>query len=104
MWDVLFTQDSKVEDLFCDAPSGLGPSLFLSNCLFCLAFKPVQDDFQHDFARTSSAGILSAAPNLPFSGDTTANSTSSLRIGCRPDCSSELSWLYKAQWKEKKNR
>ena len=42
MLEVLFTQDSKVEDLFCDASSGSEPSLFFSN---------IQDDFQHDFAR-----------------------------------------------------
>ena len=42
MLEVLFTQDSKVEDLFCGASSGSEPSL---------GFKPIQDDFQHDFAR-----------------------------------------------------
>ena len=29
--EVLFTQDSEVEDLFCDASSGSEPSLFFSN-------------------------------------------------------------------------
>ena len=48
---MLFTQDSKVEDLFCGASSGSEHSLFFSNDLFCLGFKPFQDDFQHDFAR-----------------------------------------------------
>ena len=43
--EVLFTQDSKVEDMFCGASSGSEPSLF-----FSLGFKPIQDDFQHDFA------------------------------------------------------
>ena len=51
MLEVLFTQDSKVEDLFCSAPSSSEPSLFFSNYLFSLGFKPTQDDFQHDFAR-----------------------------------------------------
>ena len=51
MLEVLFTQDSKVEDLFCHAPSSCEPRLFTSNCLFSLEFKPIQDDFQHDFAR-----------------------------------------------------
>ena len=51
MLEVLFTQDSKVEDLFCGAPSSCEPSLFFSNYLFSLVFKPVQDDFQHDLAR-----------------------------------------------------
>ena len=51
MLEVLFTQDPKVEDLFCGAPSGSEPSLFFSNYFFSLGFKPIQDDFQHEFAR-----------------------------------------------------
>ena len=51
MLEVLFTQDSKVEDLFCGASSGSEPSLFFSNYFFSLGFKPIQDDFQHDFAQ-----------------------------------------------------
>ena len=47
--EVLFTQD-EVEDLFCGASSGSEPSLFFSNYFFSLGFKPIQDDFQHDFA------------------------------------------------------
>ena len=50
MLEVLFTQDSKVENLFCCASSGSEPSLFFSNYFFSLGFKPIQDDFQHDFA------------------------------------------------------
>ena len=46
MLGVLFTKDSKVED-----PSGSEPSLFFSNYFFSLGFEPIQDDFQHDFAR-----------------------------------------------------
>ena len=50
--EALFTQDdSKVEDLFCGASSGSEPSLFFGNYFFSLGFKPIQDDFQHDFAR-----------------------------------------------------
>ena len=49
--EVLFTQDSKVEYLFCGASSGSEPSMFFSNYFFSLGFKPIQDDFQHDFAR-----------------------------------------------------
>ena len=49
MLEVLFTQDSKVEGLFCGTSSGSEPSLFFSNYFFSLGFKPVQD-FQHDFA------------------------------------------------------
>ena len=51
MLEVLFTQDSKVEDLFCGASSRSEPSLFFSNYFFSLGFQPIQDDFQHDFAR-----------------------------------------------------
>ena len=51
MFAVFFTQDSKVEDLFCGAPSSSESSLFFINCHFSLGFKPIQDDFQHDFAR-----------------------------------------------------
>ena len=51
MLEVLFTQDSKVEDLFCGASSGSESSLFYSNYFCSLGFKPIQDDFQHDFAR-----------------------------------------------------
>ena len=50
MLEVLFTQDSKVEDVFCGAPSSTESSLFFSKYLFSLGFKPMQDDFQHDFA------------------------------------------------------
>ena len=49
MLEVLFTQDSKVEDLFCGASSGSEPSLFFINYFFSLGFQPIQDDFQHDF-------------------------------------------------------
>ena len=48
MLEVLFTQDSKVEDLFCGALSGSESSLYFNNYLFSLGFKPFQDDFQHD--------------------------------------------------------
>ena len=45
MLEVFFTQDSKVEDLFCGASSGSEPSLFFSNHFFSLGSKPIQDDF-----------------------------------------------------------
>ena len=51
MLEVLFTQDSKVEDLFCGASSGSERSLSFSNYFFSLGFKLIQDDFQHDFTR-----------------------------------------------------
>ena len=37
MLEVLFTQNSKVEDLFCGASSGSEPSLFFSNYFFSKA-------------------------------------------------------------------
>ena len=51
MLEVLFTQDSKVVDLFCGASSGSEPSLFFRIYFFSLGFKPIQYDFQHKFAR-----------------------------------------------------
>ena len=48
MLKVLFTQDSKVEDLFCGTSPGSEPSLFFNNNLFSLGFESVQDDFQYD--------------------------------------------------------
>ena len=51
MLEVLFTQYSKVEDPFCSASSSSEPNLFFSKYFFSLGFKPIQDDFQHDFAR-----------------------------------------------------
>ena len=47
-------QESKIEDLFCDASSSSDRSLFFSNYLFSLGFKPIQDDFQHEFARVTN--------------------------------------------------
>ena len=58
IFKVLFTKDSKVEDLFCGAPSGPDSSMFFGNYLFGLGFKPLQDDFQHDFARMIFFEIL----------------------------------------------
>ena len=51
MLEVLFTQDSRVEDLLCGPSFGSEPSLFFSNYLCSLRFRPSQDDFQYDFAR-----------------------------------------------------
>ena len=59
--EVLFPQDSKVEDLFCGVSSGSGPSLFSSNYVFSLGSKPIQDDFQHDFARMTDEADGSVA-------------------------------------------
>ena len=60
MLEVLFTQDSKVEDLLCGASSGFEPSLFFSNYFFSLGFQPIQDDFQDDFARMTDEADSSA--------------------------------------------
>ena len=54
MLAIFFTQDSKVEDLFCGASSGSEPSLFFNNYFFSLGFKPIQDDFQHDYVRMTN--------------------------------------------------
>ena len=48
---ILFTQDSKAEDLLRGASFGSEPSLFFSSYyLSGMGFKPVQDEFQHNFA------------------------------------------------------
>ena len=49
--EVLFTLEFKAGDLFCGASSGSESSLSFSNYFFSLRFKPIQDEFQHDFAR-----------------------------------------------------
>ena len=54
VWKFLFTQNSKVEDIFCGASSGSELSCSFSNNFFSLRFKPIQDDFQHDFARMTN--------------------------------------------------
>ena len=46
MLEVLFTQDSKAEDLFCGASSGSEPSLFFSNYFFSLGFKSRKENPQ----------------------------------------------------------
>ena len=38
MFEVLLTQDTKVEDLFCGASSGSEPSIFFSSYLFKMTF------------------------------------------------------------------
>ena len=71
MLDVFVTQDSKVEDLFCGASSGSEPSLFFSNYFFSFGFKPIQDDFQHDFALMTDqidSSVVLAELKLPFLG------------------------------------
>ena len=71
MLEVLFTQDSTVEYLFGGASSGSEPSLFFSNYFFSLGFKPIQDEFQHDFARmtdeTDSSLVLAELQTALFS-------------------------------------
>ena len=54
MLEVLFTQDSEVDDLFFGASPGSEPSLFFSKILFSLGLEPVQVDFQHVFARMTN--------------------------------------------------
>ena len=54
MFKILFTQDSEIGNVFCGAPSSSEPSVFFSDYFFRLGLKPVQDDFQHDFARMTN--------------------------------------------------
>ena len=50
--------------------TSFGPGLFFSNYLFGLGFKPIQDDFQHDFARVSDEAdgsvVLADVVSCPF--------------------------------------
>ena len=67
MLEVPFQQNSKVEDLFGGASSGSELSFSFSNYFFSLGFKPIQDDFQHDFARrTDEADKSGRAVTCPF--------------------------------------
>ena len=69
MLEVVFTHDSEVEDLFCGASSGSEPGLFFRNYPFGFGFKPIQDDFHHDFARKNDeADVCSSdrAVGCPF--------------------------------------
>ena len=45
MLEVLFTQNSKVEDLFCGTSFGSELNLSFSNYFFSLGFKPLQMTF-----------------------------------------------------------
>ena len=61
MLGVHFTQDSELEDLFHGASSGSESSLFFNIYLFGLGFKPIHDDFKHDFARVTDGADGSVA-------------------------------------------
>ena len=58
------------EVLFCCASSGSVPSLFFSNYFLSLGAKPIQDDFQHDFARmideADRSAVLAELQNALF--------------------------------------
>ena len=72
MLEVLFTQNYKVEDLLCGAPSSSESSLFFSNYLFSLGSKPIQDDFQHDFAQMTDeaySSVILAELQVAFFGE-----------------------------------
>ena len=51
MLQVFLTEDSKIEYLFCGAPSSSETCLFFCNDLFCLWLESVKDDLQHDLTR-----------------------------------------------------
>ena len=50
MLKIFLTEDSQVENLFCDAPSCSEACLFFSNYLLSLWLQSVRYDLQHDFA------------------------------------------------------
>ena len=95
MLEVLFTQDSKVEYLFCGASSGSEPSLFFSNYFFSLGLQPIQDDFQHDFARMtdeaySSVVLAELQVALFREGNTQRQSPWGRPFSCSPDPVTDL--------------
>ena len=53
------SHSSTIKYLFYGAPSGSEPSLFFSNYLLGLEFKPVQDNFQHEFSRMTDEADIS---------------------------------------------
>ena len=55
--EVLFTQDSEVEDLFCGASSRSEPSLFFSNYFFSLGFshRNTKSSLEQNFALLGTA-------------------------------------------------
>ena len=59
MLEVLFTQDSEVKDLFCDASSGSEPNMFFSNCLFGLEFSLFKMVFSTTFFPKYLTGCIS---------------------------------------------
>ena len=91
-FEVLFTQNSKAEDLFCGASSGSEPSLFFSNYFFSLGFKPIQDNFQHDFARiTDGAGssVVLAELQVALFRECNNQRLSPWSFSCSPDSVTE---------------
>ena len=92
MLEVLFTRDSKAEDLFCGASSGSGPSLFFSNYFFSLGFEPNQDYFQHEFAPMTdeaNSSIVLAELQIALSRECITQRLSpwSRPFSCSPDLS-----------------
>ena len=53
MLEVLFTQDSETEHLFCGASSGSEPSLFSAIISSALCLSLFKMTFQHDFGRVT---------------------------------------------------
>ena len=49
MLQVLFAEDSKVENLLCSTVSCSNAGLFVSDDVLCLWLQSVKDDLQHDF-------------------------------------------------------
>ena len=47
MFEILFMQDFKIENLCCGALSSYAPRVFFSCYFFRLGFKNVEDVFQH---------------------------------------------------------
>ena len=65
MLEIPFTWDSKIEYLFCGAPSSSEPSVFFSDYFFRLGFNPFQDDFIRMTYEVDGSVVL-AERYLPF--------------------------------------
>ena len=68
---IFLTEDSQVENLFCDAPSCSEACLFFSDDLLHLWLQSGQYDLQHDFAWVTDeadCSVVSALPRVAFPG------------------------------------
>ena len=94
MLEVLFTQDSNVEDdLICSVVLLLALNQACSSAIiyfFSLGFKPIQDDFQHNFARITDeadSSVVLAELQVAFFSECNNQQLSpwGMPFSCSPD-------------------